>query len=313
MRPGIFERHPAYREQVSACGSRQSLRSKHIGAWHLQRFRQFLFRTIPLMTQTYFVKTNQNNARNDNTMKTKPIIHKPHWLGTAIFLFLLASVARPLSAQTSSGAIQSIPALTHEEKEAMYNATVEDRTEKIMEALAMTDSASSNRVHDSIASHYHALRARDQAIDDELSNMSKGSDEWRAKRVAMFPSMSQPLHEQFIARISKDLTSEQLETIKDKMTYGKVQFTYNGYCSILPNLSDAEKAKIMDLLKQAREVAMDGGSAGEKTAIFQQYKDQINSYLQTQGIDVAKATQEWLDRQKLAEKKSGDDGSAPAK
>ena len=44
------------------------------------------------------------------------------------------------------------------------------------------------------------------------------------------------------------------------------------------------KKKILELLKQAREEAMDGGSAAEKTAIFQRYKGKINNYLSKQGV-----------------------------
>jgi hypothetical protein len=38
------------------------------------------------------------------------------------------------------------------------------------------------------------------------------------------------------------------------------------------------------MLKEAREEAMDAGSAPEKTAIFQRYKGKINNYLSKQGI-----------------------------
>jgi len=37
------------------------------------------------------------------------------------------------------------------------------------------------------------------------------------------------------------------------------------------------------LLKEARELAIDGGSAEEKTAIFGKYKGKINNYLSAQG------------------------------
>jgi hypothetical protein len=68
------------------------------------------------------------------------------------------------------------------------------------------------------------------------------------------------------------------------MTYGKVQFTLNGYLSAYPNLPDENKAEILRLLKEAREDAMDGGSAEEKTAVFQRYKGKINNYLSKAGI-----------------------------
>jgi len=238
---------------------------------------------------------------------------KPLPLAASIVLSTLAFFCQPVSAQTDAPPVMSTPPVTLDEKEAMYNASVEDRTLKIMQALAMTDSAQSNRVHDIIIAHYHALRARDEAIEDELGDTPRGSAEWQSQRMAMFSIMSQPLHDKFVAALAKDLTPAQLEIVKDKMTYGKVEFTYNAYCEILPGLTEADKAKVMELLKQAREVAMDGGSSADKAAIFQEYKNQINSYLAAQGFDVAKATQEWNDRHKLADKKTGeaDSNSAP--
>lgn len=227
---------------------------------------------------------------------------KKEFLAAAIALSAIAIQCQLAAAQTSAPPVMSTPPATLDEKEAMYNATVEDRALRIMTALALTDAAKSNRVHAAIVAHYHALRARDEAIDAELSGLVRDSAEWQAQRDAMFAPMSKPLHDRFIAAVSQDLTPEQLEKLKDKMTYGKLQFTYNAYCSIVPNLTDADKAKIMDLLKQAREAAIDGGSAGQKSAIFQTYKDQINAYLATEGHDVAKETKEWTERQKTAAK-----------
>ena len=45
------------------------------------------------------------------------------------------------------------------------------------------------------------------------------------------------------------------------MTYNKVKITYDAYIDIVPALTAADKAKIMELLKAAREKAIDGGSA----------------------------------------------------
>jgi hypothetical protein len=57
---------------------------------------------------------------------------------------------------------------------------------------------------------------------------------------------------------------------------------------------------ILAALRQAREEAIDGGSADEKTAIFQKHKNEVNARLSTKGFDVAKATQEWEARQPKA-------------
>ena len=52
----------------------------------------------------------------------------------------------------------------------------------------------------------------------------------------------------------------------------------------IPDLAEPHRQKILELLKEAREEAMDGGSSDEKTAVFQKYKGKINNYLSKQGI-----------------------------
>ena len=205
----------------------------------------------------------------------------------------------------SASAQYRTPPVTLEEKEAVYDATINERAADILKLLALTDLAKSNRVYQAIVDQYRALRARDEAIDAELENVPRDSAEWLAARIAMFPHMSKPLHERFIAKLAADLTPDQMELVKDKMTYGKVQFTYAAYCAIVPNLTDEEKARILDLLKQARDEAMDGGSSAEKSAIFQKFKDQINAYLDSRGYDIAKATKEWQAKQDLAKRQAG--------
>jgi hypothetical protein len=220
---------------------------------------------------------------------TKPAFILLAVLSSAVF------IGRPIYAQVSS-----TPPVTLEEKQALYDATIEDRTQNILKVLALNDAAKSNRVHSAIVAHYHALKNRDEAIDAELWDMSAGSTEWEAERMRMIPGMSQPLHEKFIAQLAADLTPDQIEQVKDKLTYGKVEFTYNAYCSILPQMTDAEKTQVLAILKQAGDEAIDGGSAGEKSAIFQKYKTQINGYLTTQGYDVAKSIQDWNAKQAMA-------------
>lgn len=230
---------------------------------------------------------------------------KVHLLVAVITLSVINFFCQPLLAQSST------PPVSSREIDSAYSNTIETRTAKIMTALALTDSDKSNRVHQIIVSHYYALRARDEAVNDELNDLPKGSSEWRSQRNTMVLAMSQPLHDRFVAQLSAQLTPEQIDTVKDQLTYGKVQFTYNAYCSIVPALTDDEKAKIMDLLKQAREVAIEGGNAGEKSDIFQQYKDQINSYLKTNGIDMDQATREWVAKQ-AAQKSSGQTNASAA-
>ena len=110
--------------------------------------------------------------------------------------------------------------------------------------------------------------------------------------------------------LALDLTPEQVDAVKDQMTYNKLKVTFDAYCNIIPNLTDGDKAKIQELLKAAREEAVDGGSASEKSAAFQKYKDQINAYLDANGHDVAKAYKDWEAKQ--ASQKSDAGTATPA-
>ena len=192
---------------------------------------------------------------------------------------------QPASAQMTT------PAATEAEKEAFYATTIENRVVDILKTLNLADPTKSNALHDALVAQYHELRVRDAAIDTRLK--VDGKEVIYENRAAQLAAQSKPLHDQFLTKLAASLTPEQVEQVKDLMTYNKVKVTYDAYCAIVPGLNDAEKAKILELLKAAREEAMDGGSAPEKSAIFQKYKDQINSYLDAQGHDTAKAFEDW--------------------
>src|SRR5262245_15033371 len=191
---------------------------------------------------------------------------------------------------------QSTPPANTAEIEAAYTMAIEKRTDAILQELALNDSNKQARLHDVITNQYRSLRARDESIEAKLKAAGKDRSA-TADRAVLMQEMSRPLHDKFLAKLSSELTPEQLDKVKDKMTYYKVKVTYDAYCDIVPKLSDSDKAKIMELLKAARDEAIDGGSADEKSAIFQKYKDQINEYLNAHGHDVAKAYADWNAKQ----------------
>src|SRR5690606_5584150 len=82
-------------------------------------------------------------------------------------------------------------------------------------------------------------------------------------------------HEEYVSKLQKLLTVEQVEGIKNGMTYYTVPKTYNNYLLMLPFATDEELAMILENLTEAREYAMDGGSAKEKHAWFNKYKGRI--------------------------------------
>jgi Spy/CpxP family protein refolding chaperone len=166
--------------------------------------------------------------------------------------------------------------------EANYTKAIEGRTVEILKILALSDTNKIVNVHDIIIAQYRALNAWHDANDAKLKAARTDTN-----AVAQIRSSLKVLHDEFLEKLGKNLTPEQVDQIKDKMTYGKVQFTYAGYLTQYPDLPEANRQKILELLREAREEAMDGGSAEEKTAVFQRYKGKINNYLSRQGIHPA--------------------------
>lgn len=189
------------------------------------------------------------------------------------------------------GHAQTTPAPTEAEKEAFYARSIEYRTADILKAINLPDAAKSNAVHDVLVAYYHDLRVRDAAIDTRLK--VDGKEVNYANRAEQLALQSKPLHDSLLTKLAASLAPEQVEQVKDLMTYNKVKVTAKAYDAIVSGLTDAEKAKILELLKAAREEAVDGGSAPEKSDIFQKYKKQINEYLVANGHDVDKAFADW--------------------
>jgi hypothetical protein len=217
---------------------------------------------------------------------------KKHFLAVSSLLAVTTLFAQYASAQMST------PPASPAEMEALYTSSIESRTADILKPLALTNSVASNAVHDLIIAQYRVMRARDELINAKLDAM--GKDVNYTNRAGELQAQSQLLHEHFIAELAKRVSAEDLDKIKDKMTYNKVKITYDAYNNIIPGLTDSDKAKIMELLKVAREKAIDGGSASEKSDIFQEYKYQINDYLNAHGHDVAKAYKDWEAKQAVA-------------
>jgi hypothetical protein len=215
------------------------------------------------------------------------------------FLAVSSLTASAILLTQSALAQLSTPPASPAEMEATYTAAIEGRTDDILKPLALTNSVASNAVHDLIIAQYRVMRSRDDLINAKL--VATGKQVNYANRAGELESESKPLHDHFLAELGKVLTPDQIEKVKDKMTYNKVKITYEAYTNIIPGLTDSDKTKIMDLLKVAREKAVDGGSASEKSDIFQQYKNEINDYLNAHGHDVAKAYKDWEAKQALAQ------------
>ena len=215
-------------------------------------------------------------------------------------LLVLATLTLAAQATLAQESQTSTPPASEADKEAIYTSALESRVSDIVKGLNLTNTATADKVTDLLISHYRVMRARDLVINARLTGAGKEVN--YANRADDLQAESKVLHAQFVAKLSALLTPEQVDFVKDKMTYNKVKVTYDAYCSIIPGLKDADKAKILESLKAAREEAIDGGNAPEKSAIFQKYKDRINADLNASGYDVAKAYKEWEAKQQASAK-----------
>jgi Spy/CpxP family protein refolding chaperone len=228
-------------------------------------------------------------------------------LASVAYLFLFA-VAPATQVRAADGPGSDSAA------EAAYTKALEKRADDVLDVLKLDDKAKADRVRDVIIAEYRGLRAL-QDIRDERIKLLRGREELakpdldsriKAERELTVASCAS-LNEKFLAKLAEDLSPEQVDQVKDKMTYNKLQVTFDGYVKMLPDLTADQKKAVREMLTRARDEAVYAGSSEEKSEVFNKYKGRANNYLSSQGYDLKRASKEWSDRLK-AEKtaKSGE-------
>jgi hypothetical protein len=190
-----------------------------------------------------------------------------------------------------------------------YLAVVTKRAEKIVATLEINDSAKLLRVTNLVAMQYVNLNDIHTAHENKIEGAKQNPSVNKENSDKIIKSFSDEtalrldsLHSIYLTRLSTELNNQQVEKVKDGMTYSVLPITYKGYQDMLPELTTQQKAKILLLLTEAREKAMDAGSSEEKHKWFGKYKGKINNYLAGEGYNLKKASEEWQARIKAAEK-----------
>jgi hypothetical protein len=180
-----------------------------------------------------------------------------------------------------------------------YTQVIRGRAQKIVDTLGIDDEGKAVQVRDLIADQYRSLStlhdtrdARIKAVKSRAGDNKEGVEMAVKALEDMAQALQVRLHDQYLLKLSTLLTPAQVDHVKDGMTYGVVQVTYNSYLDMLPQLTDEQKATVMAYLVEAREIAMDAGSSKKKHWWFGKYKGRINNYLSAQGYDLKKASEE---------------------
>lgn len=193
------------------------------------------------------------------------------------------------------------------DKAAQYTATITARADKIVAKLNITDKAKYKRVLDVIVNQYRSINDMYDAYKAQVADIKKqnGDDKTaaNAKIKAADDDLDQKtnkLHTDYLAKLSVDLNVEQIDKVKDAMTYNVMAITYKAYLDEILTLTDVQKAQIKTWLTEAREHAIDAESSEKKHGVFNKYKGRINNYLSAQGYDMKKEGEEWQKRIKAA-------------
>ena len=200
----------------------------------------------------------------------------------------------------SAGAVD----LNKENRDPKYVESIVNRSQKIVDKLGLTDAKVAEDVCNIIANHYFELNDIYEIRDAKVKNVKESGLTGDAKDEALKAAENEKdaalyrSHFAFPASLSLFLNEEQIEAVKDGMTYGVVKVTYEATLDMIPSLKEEEKAQIYAWLVEAREFAMDAENSNKKHAAFGKYKGRINNYLAKRGYNLTKEREEWAKRVK---------------
>jgi hypothetical protein len=192
------------------------------------------------------------------------------------------------------------------EEQAADKLAITERAEQIVTPLKIDDVQKATRIRDLIVAHDRALREIHAACDARIAQaVGRPTDNaiaeaWRSAARKEADLRLFPLHRAFVARLEAELTPEQVNQVKDALTDGAVPSAIKRWDKLLPNLTLEQRATIRAKLLEAREYAMDAGSAEERQVWFSKCESHIQNDLSAAGIDIKQAEQGLAEREPAA-------------
>ena len=182
--------------------------------------------------------------------------------------------------------------LNDEGRDSAYVENIKGRAQKIVDGLQLTDQKQARAVRNIIANRYFLL-------NDIHAKYDKSQQD--ALQAELYKH-----HFELASALALYLTDEQIDAVKDGMTFGRLKRDYQATQDMIPTLSDFEKQQILIWLKEAREYAMDAADSKGKHHWFDKYRGRTNNWLSGRGYDLKKERDAWMKRieeQKAKEKK----------
>jgi hypothetical protein len=186
-----------------------------------------------------------------------------------------------LSLLALTAAAQQV-ALNSDGLDAQYVETIKGRAQKIVDGLNLGDARKAENVRNIIANRYFLLNQIHEKYDKSQQD---------ARDAELYKH-----HFELASALAQYLTEEQIDAVKDGMTFGRLKRDYKAQLEMIPSLTDEEKLQVLIWLKEAREFAMDAADSKGKHAWFDKYRGRTNNWLSARGYDLKKERENWQKR-----------------
>ena len=198
--------------------------------------------------------------------------------------------------------------LDDEGRDSAYVESIVKRSQKIVDGLQLTDQKQARAVRNIIANRYFLLNDIHE-VCAKRTQYAKDSVQGKGHRQRIIESAQRRRdaelykhHFELASNLAVYLTDEQIDAVKDGMTFGRLKRDYQATQDMIPTLSDYEKQQVLIWLKEAREFAIDAADSKGKHYWFDKYRGRTNNWLSSRGYDLKKERDEWMKRNNKSDK-----------
>ncbi len=209
----------------------------------------------------------------------------------------------------SLSASAQLVVLNDDGRDSAYVENIKGRAQKIVDGLQLTDQKQARAVRNIIANRYFLLNDIHEACAKK-KQYAKDSIQGKGHRQRIMESAERRRdaelykhHFELSSALALYLTDDQIDAVKDGMTFGRLKRDYQATQDMIPTLTDFEKQQILIWLKEAREYAIDAADSKGKHFWFDKYRGRTNNWLSSRGYDLKKERDAWMKRIEDAKKK----------
>ncbi len=181
-----------------------------------------------------------------------------------------------------------------------YEQVIAGRAGKILATLDGLSPEAHGRVRETLLAFSRSISVWHEAHGPRRRELKASREESGKAELATLEDDLAAIRRQFVDRLSTDLPPEQVERVKDGLTYNVLHVTERAYHEMIERLTPEQKAMIHDHLVEARDLAISEGSSEAKHAVFGKFKGRINNELSRQGYDLKQEERGWQARRKAA-------------